>query len=42
MRDRAILYALIGLPFAAVLAAVSVAWGWGIGWTDVLIAVEMY
>ncbi|MCX5395488.1 acyl-CoA desaturase [Streptomyces sp. NBC_00102] len=41
-RDRVTLYAIIGLPFAAILAAVPVAWGWGIGWTDVVIAVAMY
>jgi stearoyl-CoA desaturase (delta-9 desaturase) len=32
----------IGIPFAALVAAVPVAWGWGLGWRDVAIAVVMY
>ncbi|HEV7148824.1 MAG TPA: fatty acid desaturase [Pedococcus sp.] len=32
----------IGVPFLALLAAVPVAWGWGLGWHDVVIAVVMY
>jgi stearoyl-CoA desaturase (delta-9 desaturase) len=32
----------IVVPFLAVLAAVPVAWGWGIGWHDIVIAVVMY
>jgi stearoyl-CoA desaturase (Delta-9 desaturase) len=32
----------IALPFLALLAAVPVAWGWGLGWHDVVIAVVMY
>jgi stearoyl-CoA desaturase (delta-9 desaturase) len=32
----------IALPLAAVFAAVPVAWGWGVGWRDLLIAVVMY
>jgi stearoyl-CoA desaturase (delta-9 desaturase) len=30
------------IPFLAVLAAVPIAWGWGLGWRDVIIAVAMY
>jgi stearoyl-CoA desaturase (delta-9 desaturase) len=30
------------LPFLAVLAAVPVAWGWGLSWRDVVITVVMY
>jgi stearoyl-CoA desaturase (delta-9 desaturase) len=30
------------VPFAAVVAAVPVAWGWGLSWPDAVIAVAMY
>jgi stearoyl-CoA desaturase (Delta-9 desaturase) len=32
----------ITIPFLALLAAVPVAWGWGLGWRDVVIALVMY
>jgi stearoyl-CoA desaturase (delta-9 desaturase) len=32
----------IAVPFAALVAAAPVAWGWGLGWTDIAIAVVMY
>jgi stearoyl-CoA desaturase (delta-9 desaturase) len=32
----------IGVPFLALLAAVPVAWGWGLGWHDMVIALVMY
>ena len=32
----------IGIPFLALVAAVPVAWGWGLGWRDVVLAVLMY
>ncbi len=36
------LYAFVILPFLAVLAAIPVAWGWGLGWTDALLALGFY
>src|ERR1051325_11009631 len=30
------------LPFAALVAAVPVAWGWGLGWTDLALAAGSY
>jgi stearoyl-CoA desaturase (delta-9 desaturase) len=32
----------IGIPFLALVAAVPVAWGWGLTWRDVVLAVLMY
>ncbi len=32
----------IAIPFLALVAAVPVAWGWGLGWRDVIIALVMY
>jgi stearoyl-CoA desaturase (Delta-9 desaturase) len=32
----------IGIPFLAILAAIPVAWGWGLGWRDVVISFVMY
>ena len=31
------LYTFVIVPFLAFLAAVPVAWGWGLGWTDVVL-----
>jgi stearoyl-CoA desaturase (delta-9 desaturase) len=35
-------YAFVVVPLLAVLAAVPVAWGWGLGWVDVILAVSSY
>jgi stearoyl-CoA desaturase (delta-9 desaturase) len=40
--EQVVLLALIAVPFLAVLAAVPVAWGWGLGWHDIVIALVMY
>lgn len=42
LAERITLGLFIGVPFLALLAAVPVAWGWGLGWTDLAIAVVMY
>src|SRR5438094_7129133 len=40
--EQTALYILVVLPFLALLAAVPFAWGWGISWTDVVIATVFY
>jgi stearoyl-CoA desaturase (delta-9 desaturase) len=37
-----LLWTYVAIPFLAVLLAVPVAWGWGLGWSDVAIAVSFY
>jgi stearoyl-CoA desaturase (delta-9 desaturase) len=36
------LWAFVVIPFLAVLAAIPVAWGWGLTWLDVVLALAMY
>ena len=36
------LYTFVIVPFLAFLAAVPVAWGWGLGWTDVCLFLCFY
>jgi stearoyl-CoA desaturase (delta-9 desaturase) len=36
------LYSFVIVPFLAFLAAVPVAWGWGLSWTDVILFVVFY
>ncbi len=36
------LWAFVVIPFAAVVAAVPVAWGWGLTWLDVAMAAVLY
>ena len=40
--EQTALYLFIVVPFLAFLAAVPVAWGWGLGWTDVALFVAFY
>ncbi|HEX3707920.1 MAG TPA: acyl-CoA desaturase [Mycobacteriales bacterium] len=40
--EQVILLVLICVPLAAVVAAIPVAWGWGLGWHDIVIAFVMY
>ena len=35
-------YVFVIVPLLALLAAVPVAWGWGLGWTDVVLALVFY
>src|SRR5437870_1289209 len=36
------LWAFVIIPFVALIAAVPVAWGWGLSWLDVAMAVALY
>jgi stearoyl-CoA desaturase (Delta-9 desaturase) len=40
--EQVALALFIVIPFLALVAAVPVAWGWGLGWRDVAIALVMY
>jgi stearoyl-CoA desaturase (Delta-9 desaturase) len=40
--EQITLLLFIGVPFLAVLAAIPIAWGWGLGWHEVVIAVVMF
>lgn len=40
--ERIALIGFIAVPFLALLAAIPVAWGWGLGVTDLVIAAVMY
>jgi stearoyl-CoA desaturase (Delta-9 desaturase) len=40
--EQTALLLFIAVPFVALLAAVPVAWGWGLGWRDLAIAAVMY
>jgi stearoyl-CoA desaturase (delta-9 desaturase) len=37
-----ILWSMVVIPFIALVAAVPVAWGWGLSWRDVVIALVFY
>ncbi|MEP7022115.1 MAG: acyl-CoA desaturase, partial [Pseudonocardiales bacterium] len=40
--EQIVLYAIVILPFLAFAAAIPVAWGWGLGWTDVALFLAFY
>src|SRR6201993_3045012 len=41
-RDRLLVGVFVGVPLLAVVAAVPLAWGWGLGWHDLVIAAVFY
>ena len=40
--EQVVLGLFVGIPFLALITAIPVAWGWGLGWRDVAIAVVFY
>ncbi len=42
MTEQVALFLFITIPFLALIAAVPFAWGWGLGWHDVVIALVFY
>ena len=40
--EQTALYIFVIVPFLAVLAAIPIAWGWGLGWTDVVLFAAFY
>jgi stearoyl-CoA desaturase (Delta-9 desaturase) len=40
--EQAALYLFVIIPFVAFLAAIPIAWGWGLDWTDIGLAVGFY
>src|SRR5580692_2594608 len=40
--ERVLVATFVAVPMLALLAAVPLAWGWGLGWHDIVIAVVFY
>ena len=40
--EQIALYTFVIVPFLAFAAAVPVAWGWGLGWTDLVLFLAFY
>jgi stearoyl-CoA desaturase (Delta-9 desaturase) len=42
LTERVILFLFIAIPLLAVLAAIPIAWGWGVGWLDLALLAITY
>ncbi|MCS7483501.1 acyl-CoA desaturase [Umezawaea endophytica] len=40
--EQVLVKTFVLIPFAALIAAVPIAWGWGLGWTDLVLALVFY
>jgi stearoyl-CoA desaturase (delta-9 desaturase) len=40
--EQILVKSFVFIPFAALIAATPIAWGWGLGWTDIALAVTFY
>ncbi len=40
--DRVLVGVFVAVPLVALLAAVPLAWGWGLGWHDIVLAIAFY
>ena len=42
LTERVILFLFIAIPLLAVVAAIPIAWGWGVGWLDLALLAITY
>src|SRR6266702_8708628 len=40
--ERVLVAVFVAVPFLALIAALPLAWGWGLGWHDIVIAIAFY